>query len=71
MHELCGACRADFEGLAGSFFQRVAAVPAALMERAGASAAQLDAVELLGGGSRIPAVQAAISGALEGRALDK
>ena len=41
------------------------------MERAALSAAQLDAVELLGGGSRIPAVQAAVSGALGGRTLDK
>ena len=64
-------CRADFEALAGDFFARVAAVPAALLARTGLTAGSLDAVELLGGGSRIPAVQAAVSAALSGRALDK
>ena len=46
-------------------------MPAAVLARTGLAADQLDAVELLGGGSRIPAVQAAVSAALSERALNK
>lgn len=63
--------REQFEGLAGDFFARAAAPLKALLERSGLRAGDLQAVELLGGGSRIPAVQAALSQALGGRALDK
>ncbi|CAL8469535.1 g9076 [Coccomyxa elongata] len=63
--------REQFEGLAGDFFARAAAPLKALLERSGLRAGDLQAVELLGGGSRVPAVQAALSQALGGRALDK
>ncbi len=63
--------REQFEGLAGDFFTRAAAPLEALMERSGLAVGDLQAVELLGGGSRVPAVQTALSRALGGRALDK
>ena len=64
-------CRKDFEDLAADFFDKAAAPAAALLERSGLDADSLGAVELLGGGSRIPAVKAALSAALGGRSLDK
>ena len=67
-------CRADFERLAGGFFTAAAKPLHAILERnslVGKSGADLKAVELLGGGSRVPAVQAALSDALGGRTLDK
>ena len=63
-------CRQAFEDLAGDFFQRVALPAAVLLARNGLQAQDLAAVELLGGGSRIPAVKAALTAALDGRALD-
>lgn len=42
-----------------------------LLERNGVKAEELHAVEVLGGGSRVPALQAALSKALGGRSLDK
>ena len=67
-------CRADFERLAGGFFAAAAKPLRAILERnslMGKSGVDLKAVELLGGGSRVPAVQAALSDALGGRTLDK
>lgn len=63
--------REAFEGLAGDFFERAAAPLAALLARNGLAPGDLAAVELLGGGSRVPRVQAALQAALGGRALDK
>jgi hypothetical protein len=42
-----------------------------LLARNKLAATEVDAVELLGGGSRIPRLQAALSEALEGRSLDR
>ena len=68
-------CRADFEALAGDFFTSAAKPLRTILERndllKGGSGVDIKAVELLGGGSRVPAVQAALSKALGGRALDK
>ena len=66
-----GGHREAFEGLAGDFFERAAAPLAALLARNGLAPGDLAAVELLGGGSRVPRVQAALQAALGGRALDK
>ena len=63
-------CRQAFEGLAGDFFKRAAAPAAILLERSGLQADDLAAVELLGGGTRIPAVKHALIAALDNRALD-
>lgn len=68
-------CRTDFEALAGDFFTSAAKPLRTILERngllKGGSGVDIKAVELLGGGSRVPAVQAALSKALGGRALDK
>ncbi len=64
-------CREAFEKLAGDFFQRAVAPLKSILDRNDVTPAQLEAVEILGGGSRIPALQAALSKALGGRALDK
>lgn len=66
-----GGHREAFEGLAGDFFERAAAPLAALLARNGLAPGDLAAVELLGGGSRVPRVQAALQATLGGRALDK
>jgi hypoxia up-regulated 1 len=63
--------REQLETLAAPWFQRVAAVAERLLERQGVSAKDLAAVELLGGGSRVPGLQAALSKSLSGRALDR
>ncbi|KAK9826508.1 hypothetical protein WJX81_008378 [Elliptochloris bilobata] len=63
--------RDAFEALAGGFFARAAAPVAALLARNGLAPGDLAAVELLGGGSRVPRVQAELQAALGGRALDK
>ena len=55
---------------AGSFFTRAAAPLVKLLERNNVTVADIAAVELLGGGSRVPRLKAALSEALGGRALD-
>ena len=52
-------------------FARAAAPLAEVLKTAGVSASALSAVEILGGATRIPKVQAALVAALGGRALDK
>lgn len=56
---------------AGDFFKTAAAPLVRLVERNGLSAKDVNAVELLGGGSRVPRLQAALSEALAGRNLDR
>lgn len=63
-------CRADFEKLAGGFLERAAHPLRQILERNRVAVGDLTAVELLGGGSRVPAVKAALSQALGGRTLD-
>lgn len=65
--------RADFEAMAAAagFWERAAAPLKRLLARNGLKGSDVDAVELLGGGSRVPRLQAALSEALGGRALDK
>jgi len=63
-------CRAEFEVLAAPFLARVAAPLTQVLDRSGVAVADLAAVELLGGGSRVLAVKAALSEALGGRNLD-
>ncbi|KIZ04287.1 hypothetical protein MNEG_3673 [Monoraphidium neglectum] len=65
--------RADFEELAekGGFWARAAAPLQRLLERNNLKPSDIDAVELLGGGSRVPRLQAALSEALGGRSLDR
>ena len=70
-HDFRGSIsRADFEQLAGPFFERAKQPLVQLLARNNLGAADVQAVELLGGGSRIPAVKAALSDALDGRSLD-
>lgn len=67
--------RKAFEKLAGSHFARSAAPLAAVLSGNGNSGtvkiSDLAAVELVGGGTRVPGLQAALSKALGGRALDR
>jgi len=63
--------RAQFEALGAPLFERMAAPLARLLEQAGLAPADPLAIELIGGGTRIPAVQAALSAALKGRSLDR
>ncbi|KAG1675493.1 hypothetical protein FOA52_001792 [Chlamydomonas sp. UWO 241] len=63
--------RPEFEALSPRFFERAAAPLARLLARAGLKVSDLDLVELLGGGTRVPGVQAALSAALSGRHLDR
>lgn len=55
---------------AGDFWERAAKPLEVLLERNNLTAADLAAVELLGGGSRVPRLKAELSKALGGRALD-
>jgi hypoxia up-regulated 1 len=64
-------CAEKFEALGADVFARTAAPLAELLRVANVTVAQLSAVELIGGATRIPRVQAALSAALGGRALDK
>ena len=66
-----GIKRQDFEDLAGNFFERAAEPLQHLLQRNGLSAGDVHAVELLGGGSRIPKLQAELGHVLNGRVLDK
>lgn len=66
-----GIKRQDFEDLAGNFFERAAEPLQHLLQRNGLSAGDVHAVELLGGGSRIPKLQAELGRVLNGRVLDK
>ncbi|GIL45761.1 hypothetical protein Vafri_2912 [Volvox africanus] len=63
--------REEFESLADDFFNRAVAPLKRIMERNGLQPGDIDAVELLGGGSRVPRLQAALSDVLGGRALDR
>mmetsp|Transcript_27424 Transcript_27424/g.69745 ORF Transcript_27424/g.69745 Transcript_27424/m.69745 type:complete len:1029 (-) Transcript_27424:524-3610(-) len=63
--------REDFEKLAGSFFERAAAPLKRVLERSGLKPEEIDYVELLGGGTRVPRLQAALQEVLGGRALDR
>ncbi|KAG2448832.1 hypothetical protein HYH02_006183 [Chlamydomonas schloesseri] len=63
--------RDDFEVLAADFFTRAAAPLKRIIERNSLKPEDIDAVELIGGGSRVPRLQAALSEALGGRGLDR
>ncbi|GIL71901.1 hypothetical protein Vretimale_636 [Volvox reticuliferus] len=63
--------REEFESLADDFFSRAVAPLKRIMERNGLQPEDIDAVELLGGGSRVPRLQAALSDVLGGRGLDR
>ncbi|KAG2432896.1 hypothetical protein HXX76_008627 [Chlamydomonas incerta] len=63
--------REDFEVLAADFFTRAAAPLQRVIERNGLKPEDIDAVELIGGGSRVPRLHAALSEALGGRGLDR
>ncbi|KAL6750263.1 Hsp70 protein-domain-containing protein [Haematococcus lacustris] len=63
--------REQFEQLAGSFFDQAAAPLTRIMARSGLQAEEVEHVELLGGGTRVPRLQAALQQALGGRALDR
>ena len=63
--------REEFERLAQPIFTRCAAPLVALLEQTGVDLADVEAVEMLGGGTRIPGVVAALTVALGGRAPDR
>lgn len=69
-HRWEDVCRSEFETLAAPLLERAAQPLQRLLERTGVAVADLAAVELLGGGSRVPAIKAALSQTLGGRALD-
>ena len=56
---------------AGNFFERAKQPLLELVQRNNLTKGDIAAVELLGGGSRVPRVKAALSEALDGRGLDK
>lgn len=62
--------RDKFEELAGDFWERAAAPLRTLLERNNLTSADVTAVELLGGTSRVPRLKQALSDVLGGRALD-
>jgi hypoxia up-regulated 1 len=57
--------------MAAPVFTRCAKPLADLVEQTGVDLADVEAVELLGGGTRIPGVVAALSAALGGRTPDR
>lgn len=63
--------RKELDALLEPLLLRLVAPVQRALAAANLSAAALAAVELVGGGGRVPAVQAALSAALGGRALDK
>ncbi|KXZ47053.1 hypothetical protein GPECTOR_38g290 [Gonium pectorale] len=63
--------REQFETLAADFFERAVAPLRRILERNKLQPGDVDAVELLGGGSRVPRLQAVLSEALGGRGLDR
>jgi len=63
--------REKFEELAGDFWTRAAAPLTKLLARNKLAPTDVEAVELLGGGSRTPRLQAALTEALQGRTLDR
>eukprot|EP00879_Flechtneria_rotunda_P024057 GHRR01025481.1.p1 GENE.GHRR01025481.1~~GHRR01025481.1.p1 ORF type:complete len:539 (+),score=222.19 GHRR01025481.1:412-2028(+) len=63
--------REVFEAMAEDFWQRAAAPLSKLLARNKLKPSDVDAVELLGGGSRVPKLQAVLSEALGGRHLDR
>lgn len=60
-----------FEELGAPIFQRAAAPLRAVLDEAGVKVGDLANVELIGGGTRIPRVQALLQDVLGGRALDR
>lgn len=71
LHPQSSITRDEFEDLAADFFSRAAAPLKRIIERNGLKPEDLDAVELIGGGSRVPRLQAALSEVLGGRGLDR
>ena len=63
--------RQRFEELAGPFFEHATRPLLRVLERNNLSVSDIDAVELLGGGSRVPKLQSQLSTALKGRQLDR
>jgi len=63
--------REKFEELAAPLLERAGAPLRALLEETGVPVEELDAVELIGGGTRVPGVIAAVSAALGGRETDR
>ena len=63
--------RQEMEDLAGDFFERAVKPLQHILQRNGLSAEDIHGVELLGGGSRIPKLQAELGHVLSGRVLDK
>lgn len=57
--------------MAGDYWQRAAAPLQRILARNNLTAADLDAVELIGGGTRVPRLQATLSETLGGRGLDR
>jgi len=62
--------REEFEDLAGNVWERSVAPVTEILKRNNLTGADLAAVELLGGSSRVPRVKGALTEALGGRALD-
>lgn len=63
--------RSDFESLAAEFFEVAKKPLMDIMKRNNLAASDLDGVELLGGGTRVPKLQAVLSEVLGGRPLDR
>jgi hypoxia up-regulated 1 len=63
--------RAKFEEISKGVTDKIGQAINAVLEKAGKKAADLSAVEIVGGGTRIPLVQTIIANALEGRQLNR
>lgn len=63
-------CRLLRSNRAGDFWQRATLPLTTLLQQNNLTAGDLSAVELLGGGSRVPRLKAALSEVLGGRGLD-
>jgi molecular chaperone DnaK (HSP70)/Flp pilus assembly protein TadD len=63
--------RTKFEDLSRELLQKVEVAVETVLKEAGVSVEALTAVEIVGGGTRIPAVQAALAHALAGKTLSR
>jgi len=63
--------RSKFEEISKELTDKISQAVTSALEKAGKKASDLSAVEIVGGGTRIPLVQTIISNALEGRQLSR
>jgi len=63
--------REKFEELAADFFDRAAKPLLAILKRNGLKPTDVSSIELIGGGTRVPKLQDALTAALDGQPLSR